>query len=137
MRRLINLVLLIALTLTLSATASARQQSPSHSSSCCSGAVSWQTARNLVGRSATVKGRVVGTKFASSSNGSPTFLDIGANYPSAKRVTVVIWIENRGKFGVPEARYKGHTICVHGYVGEYAGAPEIEATAPSQIFVTQ
>jgi hypothetical protein len=136
MRRIANLGLLLALTLSVSATANARSQAPARSSSLCSGAVSWQTARSVVGQYATIKGRVASTKFASTSNGSPTFLNIGAAYPSAKRVTVVIWIENRSRFGVPESRYKGHTICVRGYVDIYSGAPQIEATSPSQIFVS-
>jgi hypothetical protein len=137
MRRMLNLLLFFVLALTVSATAIAGQQTSTRSSVSCSGAVSWQTAKSVVGRYATIKGRVAGTTFASFSNGSPTFLDIGASYPSTKRVTVVIWIENRNKFGAPEAKYKGHTICVHGYVDSYDGVPEIEAKAPSQILVTR
>ena len=137
MRLIFNLLLVLAVTLTVGATASAQRQSPSLSSSLCAGAVSWQTAKTVVGRYATVKGRVAGSKFASASNGSPTFLNLGVDYPSAKRFTVVIWMKNRDKFGVPEARYKGHTICVHGYVDSYRGVPEIEATDPSQIFVSR
>ena len=101
----------------------------------CRGAVSWQNARSYVGRYATIKGWVAGTKYAASSNGSPTFLNLGADYPSSRRVTVVIWFENRARFGAPERRYKGHTICVRGFVDTYAGVPEIEATSPSQIAV--
>jgi hypothetical protein len=87
----------------------------------------------MIGRVATIRGRVVGTKYASSSNGSPTFLDVGAAYPSSRRFSVVIWIENRAAFGRPETRYRGHTICVRGRVTSYRGVAEIEASSPSQI----
>jgi hypothetical protein len=100
----------------------------------CRGAVSWQRASSMVGRVATVVGRVAGTKYASSSNGSPTFLDIGRPYPN-EGLTVVIWIENRNAFGRPEARYRGRTICVRGLVANYNGGAEIEARAPSQIAI--
>jgi hypothetical protein len=101
----------------------------------CSGAVSWQKAAGLVGRVATIQGRVAGTRFAASSNGSPTFLNLGVDYPNPSRFTVLIWIENRGAFGRPEVRYRGHTICVHGLVSSYQGVPEIVARSVSQISV--
>ena len=137
MRRIPSLSLLLALALIVSATASARPQTSARLSISCAGAVNWQTARSVVGHIATIKGRVAGTTFARSSFGSPTLLHLGADYPSAKRVTVVIWIENRKKFGAPEALYKGHTICVRGYVHSSGGVAQIEARAPSQIFVSR
>jgi hypothetical protein len=89
----------------------------------------------MVGRTATVMGPVVGTKYASSSTGSPTFLNLGADYPSTSRFTIVIWIENRAAFGRPEVRYRNRTICVRGLVYLYRGLPQIKATSPSQIRV--
>jgi hypothetical protein len=91
----------------------------------------------MIGRVATIRGRVAGTRYASSSNGAPTFLNLGVDYPSERRVTVVIWGENRGRFGAPEVRYRHRTICVRGLVTTYAGVPQIEATSPAQIFVTR
>jgi hypothetical protein len=41
---------------------------------------------------------VVSTKWASGSKGQPTFLNIGNPYPDENRLTVVIWIQNRGNF---------------------------------------
>ena len=103
----------------------------------CSGAVSWQRASSLVGRVATIQGRVAGTRYAASSNGSPTFLNLGVDYPSPSRFTVLIWIENRSAFGRPEVRYRGHTICVHGLVSSYQGVPEIVARSTSQIRIVR
>jgi hypothetical protein len=103
----------------------------------CKGAATWQTAKRYIGRIATITGRVAGTKYASSSNGSPTFLDIGLSYPDSRRFTVVIWGNHRASFGAPETRYRNHVICVRGFVDTYNGVPQIEATSPSQIIVTR
>jgi hypothetical protein len=104
-----------------------------HSSLTCSGAVSWQKARTMVGRVATVQGRVAGTHYAASSNGSPTFLNLGVDYPNPNRFVVLIWSENRAAFGTPEVRYRGRTICVRGLVANYHGVPEIVARTTNQI----
>jgi hypothetical protein len=90
-----------------------------------------------VGRVATIRGRVAGTRFASSSSGSPTFLNVGVKYPNPRRFTVVIWIENRSAFGRPEVRYRQKSICVRGLVRSYGGVPEIVARSPSQIRVVR
>jgi hypothetical protein len=117
--------------------ASAQRPSTVSASKSCRGAVSWQTARKYMGRYATIKGPVAGSKYAASSNGSPTFLNIGVDYPNPRRVTVVIWGENRARFGSPERRYRGHTLCVRGLVEAYGGVPEIEVTSPAQITVAR
>jgi hypothetical protein len=134
--RRIPVLCVIAITMALSSTAGA--QSPSTTaqpSLTCSGAVSWQRAGSLVGRVATIQGHVAGTRYAASSNGSPTFLNLGVNYPNPSRFTVVIWIENRAAFGRPEVRYRGRTMCVRGRVQSYQGVPEIIARSTRQIKV--
>jgi DNA/RNA endonuclease YhcR with UshA esterase domain len=50
-------------------------------------------------------------------------------------LTILIWGENRSKFGTPERDYKGKFICVTGKITEYRGAPEIVADSPKQIAV--
>ena len=126
-------VVVAALALAVVGVAGAVPHKASTAGASCRGAVSWQKASRYVGRIATIRGPVVSTKYASSSNGSPTFLNIGADYPSSRRFTVVI----RARFGVPERRYRGHTICVRGLVDSYDGVPEIEATSPGQIAVAR
>lgn len=99
----------------------------------CVGAISWNRALGLIGRVATVKGRVAGSFFASTSNGSPTFLNLGVDYPSSRRFMVVIWGRDRAKFRSPESTYLGRTICVRGRIRPYQGIAEVFATSPSQI----
>jgi hypothetical protein len=115
----------------------ARSATPTAGALSCAGALSWQRAGRVVGRVATIVGPVASTKYASWSNGSPTFLNMGVPYPNPRRFTVVIWIENRAAFGRPEVRYRGRTICVRGTVRTYQGVPEIFARSPSQIQVVR
>ena len=126
---------LIGLVLIVAAPAVGSSPTRTSSTASCSSAVSWQSARQMVGRTATIKGSVAGAFYARSSNGSPTFLNLGRDYPDSRRFTVVIWGRNRSSFGAPERRYRGRTICVVGYVSTYRGVPQIEATRRSQIRV--
>ena len=103
---------------------------------CNAGAFSWQEARSHVGERAAVKGPVVDSKYASSTNGQPTFLNVGKPYPDPARFTVLIWGENRSSFPkAPEVAYRGMTICVTGLIEEYQGLPEIVVDSPSQISI--
>jgi micrococcal nuclease len=93
-------------------------------------------AMNYVGQIKTVCGTMVGGDYASSSHGSPTFLNLDQAYPN-QIFTIVIWGENRGKFGAPESEYHGKQICVTGLIESYRGTAEIEVSDPSQITVSQ
>lgn len=137
MKRWFALLFVLAAIPAVTGTSVARPSSPTASSITCRGAISWQNARSAIGRVATIRGRVAGTRFASSSSGSPTFLNLGVNYPNPRRFTVVIWIENRSAFGRPEVRYRRKTICVRGLVRSYRSVPEIFARSPSQIRVVR
>jgi DNA/RNA endonuclease YhcR with UshA esterase domain len=89
-------------------------------------------AKGHVGETATVCGSVVSTRYASSTKGQPTFLNLDKPYPS-QVFTVVIWGSNRKKFGMPETEYKGKRICITGKIADYQGVPEIMADDPQQI----
>jgi DNA/RNA endonuclease YhcR with UshA esterase domain len=91
-------------------------------------------ARDHVGETATVCGNVVSTRYASSTKGQPTFLNLDKPYPN-QIFTIVIWGNNRSKFGRPEVEYNGKRICVTGKITEYRGVPEVIADAPAQITV--
>jgi hypothetical protein len=47
--------------------------------------------------------------------------------------TVLIWGENRSKFGTPESEYKGKRTCVTGKITAYGGATEIVVSDPRAI----
>jgi hypothetical protein len=89
-------------------------------------------AKEHFGETATVCGQVVSARYANSTKGQPTFLNLDKPYPS-QVFTVVIWGNNRSKFGTPENDYKGKRICVSGKIAAYAGLPEIVVDDPKQI----
>ena len=98
--------------------------------------ISWQNALAHVGESVTIVGPVAGTAYARSSNGSPTFLNIGVDYPDNGRFTVVIWDDDRGRFpSPPEDMYAGKNIAVTGVVKKYKGSAQIIVSSPDQIQV--
>ncbi len=79
-------------------------------------------------------GKVASTRFASSTRGQPTFLNIDKPYPN-QVFTIIIWGNNRARFGNPEVLYRDKRICVTGRITEYRGTAEIEARVPSQITI--
>ncbi len=100
--------------------------------------IPWDQAKSHIGENATVNGPVLGGKWATSSKGQPTFLNVGRNYPDPARFTVLIWGENRANFpGPPETYYAGKTISVTGLIESYQGSAEIIVSSPSQIQVLE
>jgi len=89
-------------------------------------------AKNHVGETATVCGKVVSTRFAGQSRGEPTFLNLDEPYPK-QIFTIVIWGNDRPKFGDAEAKYRDKQVCVTGKITSYRAVPEIAANDPSQI----
>jgi endonuclease YncB( thermonuclease family) len=101
-----------------------------------SSALQWSEAIDHIGETATFTGKVIGTRYASSSNGKPTFLNVGADYPNSNRLTILIWGSDRSNFSsAPEKLYAGKTIVVTGYVELYDGVAEIQVSTPSQITI--
>jgi DNA/RNA endonuclease YhcR with UshA esterase domain len=94
--------------------------------------ISGPQATQHVGETATVCGYVASTRYLSSSRSKPTFLDLDKPYPD-QDFTVVIWPEERAKFGEPEVKYLHKNICVTGGVTLYRDSPEIIARSTSQI----
>jgi DNA/RNA endonuclease YhcR with UshA esterase domain len=91
-------------------------------------------AKDHIGETATVCGNVVSTRYAASTRGQPTFLNLDKPYPN-QIFTVVIWGSDRSKFGAPESDYKGKRIRVTGKITEYRNVPQIVAERPQQIQV--
>lgn len=101
-----------------------------------SDAIEWTNASKYLGKTVTVYGPIVNSTSASSSNGLPTYLDMGAAYPASSRVSIVIWEEDAHNFPQsPTSMYEGKTICVTGEVYSYSGACNIKVTSPSQVKV--
>lgn len=97
-------------------------------------AISWKKAYDHVGETVTIKGTVKGIFQSTGSNGSPTFINIGRDYPEDGRVTVLVWEENLSNFDDLYA-YEGEKVFVTGEIYMYDGVAQIEVSDPDQIEV--
>jgi hypothetical protein len=91
-------------------------------------------AKQHTGEVATVCGQVASIHFAAHSRGEPTFLDLDAAYPN-QVFTVLVWGEDRAKFGNIDAQYSKAHVCVHGTITQYRGGPEMVVHDPSSISI--
>jgi len=92
-------------------------------------------AKDHVGEIATVCGAVASARYAASSRGQPTFLNLDQPYPN-QLFTVVIWGSARGAFPMaPEVAYRAKRICVTGLIDTYRGSPQIAVRDPAAIRV--
>ena len=94
--------------------------------------LSAREAAKHVGEQATVCGVVASAHYAARSKGQPTFLNLDEPYPNPI-FTVLIWGEDRPKFGEPEVRFRDKRICAAGVIRLYRDAAEIVAREPSQL----
>lgn len=96
----------------------------------CKGGITVASARAKVGKVVRVKARVVSSYYARTSTGSPTFINLEYAYPDARRLTLLIWRENRANFPTaPERMFRpGRLVCAEGYLTRYRGAAQIEVS---------
>ena len=92
-------------------------------------------AANYIGRQATVCGIVANAKYVTTTRGTPTFLNLDKPYPN-HIFTVVIWGSDRERFSYRPETLSGSRICVSGRIIQYRGKPEIIASDPQQITIT-
>ena len=92
----------------------------------CRDAIDWADARDKLGESATLRGRVVTATYRARSNGTPTFLNVGLPFPDPARLVVVIFGDSRSKFPRPPERfYDGKDIAVTGQITEFDGVTQV------------
>ena len=92
-------------------------------------------ATSHIGQTITVCDKVFGTRFLETASGQPTFLNMGAAYPTSP-FTVVIFGKDRPDFKEkPEVYFNNKKVCVTGLVKDYRGKSEIVVTKESEIKV--
>lgn len=99
------------------------------------GSLTAEQAKSHIGEQATVCGTVATAKFAATSRGQPTFLNLDQPYPHPL-FTVVIWGTDRARFGAPEITYLGQRLCATGQIESYRGIPQIIVRSPAQLTVS-
>jgi hypothetical protein len=96
--------------------------------------ISAAEAKNHIGERATVCGQVASTHYAARSRRNPTFINLDKPYPNEVFI-LLIWGNDRSKFGDPESIYRSKQICVTGKISDYKGIPEIVAYETNQITI--
>ena len=92
-----------------------------------------EDAKQHIGDSVKICGRIYGGKYMPNVKGQPTLLDMGGNYPNAA-ITVVIWNEIRTQFDkAPEVLYKDVQVCLTGKIELYKGRPQIVLRSKNQV----
>lgn len=79
-------------------------------------------AKSHEGENATVCGKVVSERAATSSRGKPTFINLDSAYPH-QVFTIVVWENDRRSVG--QLPHTGSDVCVKGLIKDYHGVPEI------------
>lgn len=105
--------------------------------------INWKEAANYIGKNMIVEGVIVGTHYAATTKGKPTFLNF--NMPYTGYFTCLIWGSDRAKFMKqfppnPETYFLDKRVLVNGLIEEYpkgSGVPEIVLKEPSQIEVIE
>ncbi len=92
--------------------------------------------KNYIGKNISVCGKVVSATYASRTKGKPTFINLDKPYPN-QVFSIVVWGDDRSKFGTPENDFRDKTIRVTGKVELFRGTPEIVVTDPSQVVIQQ
>ncbi|MGZ4118634.1 MAG: hypothetical protein ACXVPY_14195 [Bacteroidia bacterium] len=88
--------------------------------------------QNHIGDSVRLQAKIYGGKYLKPAKGSPTFLDVGGNYPNAP-LTLVIWNDVRKQFQEPpENAFKGRQMFITGKF-LYKDKPEIVINSPEQL----
>jgi micrococcal nuclease len=89
-------------------------------------------AKNHVGETGKVCGKVADTRYLDGGGRRPTFLNFDKKFPD-HTFTAVIFGDDRAKFGEPEKEYLEKDVCVSGKIENYNGKPQIILTEKSQI----
>jgi hypothetical protein len=95
-------------------------------------AVAPQDAAQYVGQTATVCGVVASARYALRSRSRPTFRNLDQPYPH-QVFTVVIFGDERPKFGAPEVTFIRKRVCATGRIELYRGQAEMILNAPADL----
>ena len=100
--------------------------------------IMWYQAKRHLGEQLSVRGTVKAAIYEKRVSGHPTFLNIGRDFPSTQRFTVVVWEKYRARFPFrPEVRYRGKTLIVSGHIRQYQGVANIFVRSPKAIEIVE
>lgn len=100
----------------------------------CESPIDWHLAKNHLDQLVAVRGTVKEYRYMPNVKGAPTWINLGAKYPAKDRLAVVIWGDDRDKFG--RALSEGlvnRQICIIGKIGLRDGTPQISLKWPRDL----
>ncbi len=100
----------------------------------CDNPISWDKAGEYTGKTFIVVGPVVKITKPKGVRGNPTWIDIGAAFPDARRLTLVLWEDQASNFPMVKQDLLGKNICVLGRIDIYKGSSQIELKKPGASF---
>ena len=123
-----------ALTLSIVAVGAAllMPASPANSQSQVDNAIPADMATRFTGKSGTVCGKVGKARFAENTEGTPTFLYMGGNFPR-HTFTARIPGDARAKFKPAPEELEGKDVCVIGTIERDQSRAEIVVNSPSNL----
>jgi very-short-patch-repair endonuclease len=102
----------------------------------CNSPIDWRLAKNHVNHLVAVNGIVEEYRYMQNGRGAPTWINLGGRYPATDRLTVVIWGDDRIKFGNALSEHLvGRKICVIGVVKMRDGTPQITLNWPRELIL--
>jgi hypothetical protein len=100
----------------------------------CDSPIEWPLAKNYDDQRIAVIGNIAEYAHLPDVNGGPTWINIGAKYPVKDRLSIVIWADDRGKFGrALSSNLVDSQICVIGTVKLQDGTPQITLEWPRDL----
>ena len=100
----------------------------------CENPISWDKAGQYVGKTFIVVGPVVKITKPKGIRGNPTWIDIGAAFPDIRRLTLVLWENQKSNFPMVKQDLLGKNICVLGKINIYKGTSQIELKKAGALF---
>lgn len=99
--------------------------------------ITLEEAKDHVGDSVTLTGKVFGIRYFAEGKGAPTLINMGAAFPN-QLLTVVIYGDDRRKMSAdPEKAFADQQLTVSGKVELYKGRPQIVVREEAQVKLTE
>lgn len=101
----------------------------------CRNPAEWSSAVRYEGQQIALRGPIAGIRYRPELSGKPTWINIGADFPTQNRLVFIVWGRNRSLFEDLISNLRvGQVICALGDVSEYQGVSQIELVSPDQIY---
>lgn len=102
--------------------------------SSCDNPEDWRNVSQHTGKSVAIYGPIMRVTHRQDVRGEPTWIEIGAAFPSKERVTLIIWGNYRETFEPHiSQRLIGESVCATGTVDLYREMPQLELQNPTQL----